>query len=179
MHTEKKSEHAVAQQCSGALPFYREHVVAVGAVATDNGRDFCGTENQPYGLYPALNDIEHRKTKVKSPKRPKVLLSGSARRCWTNSPALHSVKNSIKNVEAFQEDLGITTQRRTPAQGCRGCGKHPLDTIPDHARVVRDAVWLYAGKRLSGSVFACKNHSVSDAKTVSKTEWQCGRGDRT
>jgi transposase InsO family protein len=35
---------------------------------TDNGREFCGTERHPYELYLALNDIEHRKTKVGSPR---------------------------------------------------------------------------------------------------------------
>ncbi len=38
------------------------------AVLTDNGREFCGTENHPYELYLDLNDIEHRRTKVRSPK---------------------------------------------------------------------------------------------------------------
>ena len=37
-------------------------------VLTDNGREFCGTERHPYELYLALNDIEHRKTKVRSPR---------------------------------------------------------------------------------------------------------------
>jgi transposase InsO family protein len=32
------------------------------------GRAFRGTERHPYELYLALNDIEHRKTKVGSPK---------------------------------------------------------------------------------------------------------------
>ncbi len=37
-------------------------------VFTDNGREFCGTERHPYELYLALNDIEHRKTTVRSPQ---------------------------------------------------------------------------------------------------------------
>jgi transposase InsO family protein len=42
--------------------------VELGAVLTDNGREFCGTERHPYELYLALNDIEHRKSKVGSPR---------------------------------------------------------------------------------------------------------------
>ena len=50
------------------LPFYRHLDLPVKAVLTDNGREFCGTENHPYELYLDLNDIEHRRTKVRSPK---------------------------------------------------------------------------------------------------------------
>ena len=41
---------------------------AVNAVLTDNGREFCGTETHPYELYLDLNGIEHRRTKVRTPK---------------------------------------------------------------------------------------------------------------
>ncbi len=37
-------------------------------VLTDNGLEYCGKESHPYELYLALNDIEHRKTKVNSPR---------------------------------------------------------------------------------------------------------------
>jgi len=44
----------------------------VGAVLTDNGREFCGSPAHPethaYELYLQLNEIEHRRTKVRSPQ---------------------------------------------------------------------------------------------------------------
>jgi transposase InsO family protein len=42
--------------------------LAVNAVLTDNGREFCGTATHPFELYLALNDIEHRRTKVGRPQ---------------------------------------------------------------------------------------------------------------
>jgi transposase InsO family protein len=44
------------------------HGLTAGVILTDNGREFCATQNHPFELYLALNDIEHRRTKVKSPK---------------------------------------------------------------------------------------------------------------
>jgi transposase InsO family protein len=35
---------------------------------TDNGREFCGKDTHPYEIYLALNDIEHRRTKVRKPQ---------------------------------------------------------------------------------------------------------------
>lgn len=50
------------------LPFYEEHGLPIKAILTDNGREYCGTEAHPYKLYLELNDIEHRRTKVRSPQ---------------------------------------------------------------------------------------------------------------
>jgi transposase InsO family protein len=51
------------------LPFYEALGVKVGAVLTDNGREFCGVpEQHAYELLLAMEDIEHRTTKVRSPR---------------------------------------------------------------------------------------------------------------
>jgi transposase InsO family protein len=51
------------------LPFYEALGVKVGAILTDNGREFCGIpERHPYELLLAMEDIEHRTTKVRSPR---------------------------------------------------------------------------------------------------------------
>ena len=68
LHTSKQPEAAVAVLHNDALPFYRERNIVVSAVLTDNGREFCGKETHPYELYLELNDIEHRRTRVRSPK---------------------------------------------------------------------------------------------------------------
>lgn len=52
-----------------ALPFYDALGVPVHAVLTDNGREFCGKpETHPFELLLALENIEHRNTKVRSPR---------------------------------------------------------------------------------------------------------------
>lgn len=39
------------------------------AILTDNGREFCGKpQSHPYELLLAIEDIEHRNTKVRSPR---------------------------------------------------------------------------------------------------------------
>jgi transposase InsO family protein len=51
------------------LPFYQALGVEVGAVLTDNGREFCGQPGKhPYELLLALEGIEHRTTRVRSPR---------------------------------------------------------------------------------------------------------------
>jgi len=51
------------------LPFFEDYGVPVLRVLTDRGTEFCGSpDKHPYGLYLQLNDIEHTKTKVRSPQ---------------------------------------------------------------------------------------------------------------
>lgn len=51
------------------LPFYEAFGVEVGAVLTDNGREYCGRpDNHPYELLLAMDGIEHRTTRIRSPR---------------------------------------------------------------------------------------------------------------
>ena len=68
LHVSKQPEAAVAVLHNDVLPFYRRRKLEVKAVLTDNGREFCGTERYPHELYLDLNGIEHRRTKVRTPK---------------------------------------------------------------------------------------------------------------
>src|SRR5260370_23284930 len=67
LHTSKAPEAALAVLHNDVLPFYAERDLTVEKVLTDNGREFCGTNTHPYALYLALNDIAHKRTKVKHP----------------------------------------------------------------------------------------------------------------
>jgi hypothetical protein len=51
------------------LPFYDALGVSIGAVLTDNGREFCGKpDSHPYELLLALEGLEHRTTRIRSPQ---------------------------------------------------------------------------------------------------------------
>ena len=73
LHVFKQPEAAVAVLHNDVVPFYARLDLPIGAVLTDHGREFCGTERQPYELYLALNEIEHRKTRVGSPRTTDVI----------------------------------------------------------------------------------------------------------
>ena len=51
------------------LPFFEEHDVKLLRVLTDRGSEFCGNpERHEYELYLAVEDIDHSRTKTKSPQ---------------------------------------------------------------------------------------------------------------
>ena len=50
------------------LPFFEEHEVVLSRVLTDRGTEYCGTDAHEYELYLAVEDIDHTRTKAKSPQ---------------------------------------------------------------------------------------------------------------
>lgn len=51
------------------LPLFEEHGLPMLRILTDRGTEYCGRpEQHDYQLYLAVNDIEHTKTKAKSPQ---------------------------------------------------------------------------------------------------------------
>jgi transposase InsO family protein len=51
------------------LPMFEEHQVPLLRILTDRGTEHCGKlETHDYQLFLAINDIDHTKTKVKSPQ---------------------------------------------------------------------------------------------------------------
>jgi len=53
---------------SDVVPFFAEHDILIGAILTDNGCEFCGPDNHPHGLYLVLDEIVHRRSKVRVPR---------------------------------------------------------------------------------------------------------------
>ena len=131
LHVSKQPEAAAAVLHNDVLPFYAKLDLPVGAVLTDNGREFCGTERHPYELYLALNDIEHRRTKVRSPRTNGFVerFNGTVLEEFFR-PAMHA--RLYEGVEALQADLDAWLHhynRERPHLGYRNQGRRPWETV--------------------------------------------------
>ncbi len=134
LHAGKLPEAAAAVVHNDVLPFYADRGLPVGAILTDNGKEYCGTEAHPYELYLALAEIEHRTTKVKHP--------------WTNGFVERFHRTVLdeffrvafrtrfyESVEALQADLDawlVHDNTERPHLGYRNRGKRPLDTVTEY-----------------------------------------------
>jgi len=134
LHITKLPACSVAVLHNDALPFYREKGITVNAVLTDNGREYCGTEAHPYEVYLALNDIEHRKTKVRRPQT-----NGFVERF--NRTALDEFfrtafrERFYDTVDQLQADLDAWLDHynnERPHRGYRNMGKRPTDTVTEY-----------------------------------------------
>jgi len=131
LHTSKLPEHAAVILHNDVLPQYGEWGLEVKAILTDNGREYCGKDHHPYELYLALNDIEHRTTKVGRPRTNgfverfnRTVLDEFLR------PAFR--KKFYESVKALQKDLDRWLKHynfERSHQGYRNMGKRPFDTV--------------------------------------------------
>ena len=107
-------------------------------ILTERGTEYCGRADQhDYQLYIALNDIEHTKTKMKSPQTNGI----GERFHKTILQEFYQVtlrKNVYTDLESLQVDLEewlvyYNTERTHQGKMC--CGKTPLETVRDGRQI--------------------------------------------
>ena len=69
LYDEKTAITAAEMLNDRVLPFFDEHDIRVSRLLTDRGTEYCGTpQSHPFELYLALENIDHTRTKAKSPQ---------------------------------------------------------------------------------------------------------------
>ena len=116
------------------LPFFEQQALPMLRILTDRGTEYCGRVDQhDYQLYLAINDIDHTKTKVKSPQT-----NGICERFHnTILQEFYQVtfrKKLYDSLEELQKDLDdwinhYNTERTHQGKMC--CGRTPMDTLLD------------------------------------------------
>lgn len=116
------------------VSFFDEHGIRIDRMLTDRGTEFCGAHDRhEYELYLAIEDIDHTRTKVKSPQTNgicerfhKTILEEFYRVAFR--------KKIYDSVEALQADLDawMTTYNQQRTHQGRWCyGKTPMQTFLD------------------------------------------------
>ena len=114
------------------LPFFEEQQIPILRVLTDRGTEFCGApETHPYQLYLQLNEIDHTKTKVRSPQSNGIC----ERFHQTVLNEFYRVtfrKKIYSDIETLQRDLDeymLEYNTKRTHQGKRCQGKTPMETF--------------------------------------------------
>jgi transposase InsO family protein len=123
------------------LPFFEEHQLPLLRILTDRGTEYCGkVESHDFQLYLAINDIEHTKTKARSPQT-----NGICERFHkTILQEFYQVtfrKKIYSDLDQLQQDLDVWlfhyNNERTH-QGKMCCGRTPMETLVDGKTVWQD-----------------------------------------
>lgn len=116
------------------LPFFIENGLPLLRIMTDRGTEYCGkVERHDYQLYLAVNDIDHTKTKARSPQT-----NGICERFHkTILQEFYQVtfrKKLYSDLSELQKDLDEWIEyynyERTH-QGKMCCGRTPIETLDD------------------------------------------------
>lgn len=131
LYTSKISEAAAAILHNDVLPCYREWGIEVGAILTDNGREFCGTEEHPYEFYLSLNNIEHRRTKIRSPRTNGFVerFNRTVKEEFLQKAFRTKLYTSVDELQGDLDEWLHFYNFERPHRGYRNLGKRPFDTV--------------------------------------------------
>ena len=139
LHVSKQPEAAVAVLYNDVIPFYKKHKIKVENILTDNGREFCGTESHPYQIYLELNEINHRKTKVRTP-RTNGFVERFNRTMLDEFFRIKFREKPYNTVNQLQDDLDVWLKfynEKRPHQGYRNMGKTPMERFLEYNQNVK------------------------------------------
>ncbi|MFZ5998742.1 MAG: IS481 family transposase [Nitrospirota bacterium] len=123
------------------LPFYEEHGIPLLRILTDRGTEYCGNrEHHEYQLYLALEDIEHSRTKAKSPQSNgicerfhKTVLDEFYRVAFRKK-----VYNSLDELQADLDQWLIEYNEQRTHSGKYCYGKTPMQTFRESLHLAKE-----------------------------------------
>lgn len=110
------------------IPMYDQYGIPLMRIVTDRGTEYCGArEHHEYQLYLAIEDIDHTKTKAKSPQTNGIC-ERFHRTMQEEFYATAFRKKIYTTIEQLQQDVDIWLQyynNERPHSGRYCFGKRP------------------------------------------------------
>jgi transposase InsO family protein len=122
-------------------PFYEENGVALQRILTDRGTEYCGNpEHHEYELYLAVEDIDHTRTKAKSPQTNGIVeryhktMLNEFYRIAFRKEIYATIGELQKDLDAWMTEYN----EGRPHQGRYCFGKTPMQTFLDARAAAQD-----------------------------------------
>ena len=143
LYTQKHAITAADLLNDRVIPFFEEYEIPLLRILTDRGTEYCGKKDQhEYQLYLALEDIDHTKTKAKSPQT-----NGICERFHkTILEEFYQIafrKKIYATLEELQADLDqwIDKYNQDRPHSGRYCyGKTPMETFLDSIELAKEKI---------------------------------------
>lgn len=134
------------------IPFFQQKELPLLRILTDRGTEYCGKrEHHEYQLYLTIEDIDHTKTKAKSPQTNGIC--ERFHKTMQNEFFFVAFRKKVyKSIEELQDDLDqwiewYNTERTHTGKHCYG--KTPLQTFEDSILLAKEKLIEY--NELKGS----------------------------
>ena len=147
------------------IPFYEEHDIRLSRILTDRGTEYCGKREQhEYQLYLALEDVDHTKTKAKSPQTNGIC-ERFHRTIQEEFYAIAFRKKIYSSIEMLQQDLDkwLNYYNRERTHSGKHCeGRTPYQTFLDTLELAK-AKMLERQNEANLTFFSNQNPSKNEA----------------
>jgi len=123
------------------VPFFEQHDLRLLRILTDRGTEYCGVRDQhEYQLYLAIEDIDHTKTKAKSPQTNGIF-ERFHRTIQDEFYAVAFRKKVYRSIQELQNDLDrwMTYYNQDRTHTGKYCfGKTPMQTFNDTIHLAKE-----------------------------------------
>lgn len=141
LYTSKLPVTAVHVLNEDVLPFFEKHNSKIENILSDNGSEYCGKpDRHPYELFLQLEEIKHRKTRVRRPQS-NGFIERFHRTVLDEHFRIKGRTTWYETVEQMQKDLDLyldlyNTKRAHQGRGMNGKTPHTafLEGLPKNGR---------------------------------------------
>ena len=123
------------------LPFFEEHEVPLLRVLTDRGTEYCGNrESHEYQLYLAVENIDHSRTKAKSPQTNGICerFHRTVQEEFYSTAFRKKLYRGLDELQADLDDWMREYNRERSHSGKYCYGKTPMQTFLDAKHLAQE-----------------------------------------
>jgi transposase InsO family protein len=134
VYTEKTAMTAAHMLNDCVLPWFQTQEVPLLRILTDRGTEYCGkVENHAYQLYLALEDIDHSKTKVRSPQTNGICerFHRTIKQEFYDLAFRKKIYTSLESLQSDADEWLKKYNEFRPHSGRYCYGKTPMQTFLD------------------------------------------------
>ena len=156
------------------VPFYEEHDIPLLRILTDRGTEYCGNrEHHEYQLYLAIEDIDHTKTKARSPQTNGIC-ERFHRTIQNEFYAIAFRKKIYASLEELQTDLDVWlnyyNKERTHS-GKKCLGRTPFQTFKEGLDLAKQKMLDKLADDPVRSAIGHTSHAPLNADPAGDVKW--------
>lgn len=141
LYTQKHAITAADMLNDRVCPFFDENEVPLLRIITDRGTEYCGkVDSHEYQLYLALEDIDHTKTKVRSPQTNGICerFHKTILQEFYQIAFRKKIYETLEQLQADLDDWIRSYNEDRPHSGRYCYGKTPMQTFRDSLELVKE-----------------------------------------
>ncbi len=141
LHTNRNALTAADLLNDRVLPWFEEQQVALLRILTDRGTEFCGSiRNHEYQLYLAIEDIDHTKTKTKSPQTNGICerFHRTVKEEFYDIAFRKKVYRSLDELQADLDEWILYYNAKRTHSGKHCLGRTPYQTFADSKALAQE-----------------------------------------
>ncbi|QGP62038.1 Integrase core domain protein (plasmid) [Piscirickettsia salmonis] len=143
LYTEKNAVTAAHALNESVIPWLEERDTPLLRILTDRGTEYCGKiEHHAYQLYLAIEDVDHTRTKARSPQTNGICerFHRTMKQEFYDIAFRKKVYNSLEELQVDVDEWLIKYNQHRPHSGKYCYGKTPMQIFQDSKHLAQEKI---------------------------------------